>query len=116
MEEQKYTEGVNFETDEWFVERLKEFPDGYRIRILEKTLPIMDQLPTDNGWTQSISGVIKNPSPIFYSLEFLKQENELPYLIDVEEIDSDEYLDAVLEKNTIEYYEREKTINTEEHS
>jgi hypothetical protein len=27
MEEQKYTEGVNFETDEWFVERLKEFPD-----------------------------------------------------------------------------------------
>jgi len=109
MEQQKFTEGIDFETDEWFIESLKEFPEGYRIEILEDVLPTMKYLPTENGWTQKVAGVIKKPQPIFYLIEFLKQENELPYLVDVTQIDVDDYLDAVLEKNTIEYYETSKT-------
>lgn len=104
MEEQKFIEGIDFETDEWFVERLKEFPKGYRIEILHDVLPVMENLPTENGWSQVVSGVIRYPEPVFYLLEYLKQDKELPYLIDVEEIDVDDYLDAVLENNTIEYY------------
>ncbi len=109
MEQQKYTEGVDFETDEWFLEELNKFPSEYRIEILADMLQIMSLLPTEDGWSQVISGVIRNPEPIFYKVEYLKQNGELPYLIAVAQIDSDEYLDAVLENNTIEFYGKGQT-------
>ena len=99
-----------FELEEWFVDRLGEFPVGYRKSILEDVVSALDSFPIDNGWSQKIGGVIRNPNPLFYIVEYLKQEKESVLLLDVIEINSDEYLDLILETNTIESYVRRNEI------
>ena len=99
-----------FELEEWFVDRLREFPLGYRKSILGDIVSALDHLPVDNGWSQKVGGVIRNPAPMFYYVEYLKQEEEPPLLLDIVEIDSDEYLDLILETNTIESYVGTNTI------
>jgi hypothetical protein len=93
-----------FELEDWFLDRLREFPVGYRKSILGDIVLAIDHLPIDNGWSQRIGGVVRNPKPVFYTIEYLKQDGEPLLLLDISEIDSDEYLDLILETNTIESY------------
>ncbi len=113
MVEQRFSAAIDttlFELEEWFVDRLTDFPLSYRKAILGDIISALDYLPIDNGWSQRIGGVVRKPKPVFYLVEYLKQEEELPLLLDVIEIHSDEYLDLILETNTIESYVGTDTI------
>lgn len=93
-----------FEIEEWFVSQLGEFDIRRRKQLLQDILPALDYLPVDSGWSQTTGGVIRGEDPLFYSIEYLKQLGEIPLLLDIVEISCDDYLDFILENNTIEYH------------
>ena len=107
MGEQKFTgvfDSNQFEIEDWFVEQLSEFSIRRRKQLLQAILPALDHLPVDDGWSQTTGGVIRGEEPVFYAIEYLKQVGELPLLLDIVSITTDEYLDYILANNTIEYY------------
>ena len=106
--ELKFIEGTNFDIDEYFAEKINELSSHERKSILYQIIPILNDLPEVNGWSQLIAGVVKGDNPLYFSVEFLKQVDEIPFLLDLHELDVDEYLDLYLESNTIDTYGRHK--------
>jgi hypothetical protein len=98
-------DGVTYEIDEWFVETLLPFTVEDRGTILHSVIPILNHLPIDNNFPQIVGGVIRKDDPIFFTVEYLSQEDQPVLLLEVREITSDEYLDLILENNTLEYYD-----------
>ena len=113
MEEQRSigesSDGSMYEIDEWFVESIREFSLADRSHLLKSVLSSLRCLPVNNSFTQVVGGVIRKDDPLFFILEFLKQDDETALLLSIEEIPSDEYLDLILDKNTLEYYKDGKT-------
>lgn len=109
--ELKFIEGTNFDIDEYFAEKINELSSHERKSILYQIIPILNDLPEVNGWSQLIAGVVKGDNPLYFSVEFLKQVDEIPFLLDLHELDVDEYLDLYLESNTIDTYGRHKQNN-----
>ena len=113
MEEQRSigesSDGSMYEIDEWFVESIREFSLSDRSHLLKFVLSSLRCLPVNNSFTQVVGGVIRKDDPLFFILEFLKQDDETALLLSIEEIPSDEYLDLILDKNTLEYYKDGKT-------
>lgn len=108
MEELRFTgalDGVEYEIDEWFIESLEPFTIKERGSILHRVIPLLNLLPVNNYQPQIVGGVIHQDEPLFFILEYLSQYREPVLLLDVMEITSDEYLDLILENNTLEYYE-----------
>lgn len=111
MQVPKYTgafDNAHFEIEDWFVEQLGEFSIRCRKELLQDILPALDFLPLDEGWSQITGGVIRGEDPVFYSIEYLNQEGQLPLLLDIVAISSDDYLDFILDNNTIEYHANRK--------
>lgn len=98
-------DGVEYEIDEWFIESLQPFSIKQRGYILHRVIPVLDLLPVDNYQIQIVGGVIEQEEPLFFTIEYLSQYGEPVLLLDVMEITSDEYLDLILENNTLKYYE-----------
>tara|TARA_B100000900_G_scaffold369278_1_gene346996 strand:- start:92 stop:439 length:348 start_codon:yes stop_codon:yes gene_type:complete len=94
----------HFEIEEWFVEQLAEFTIKRRKQLLQDILPALEYLPIAEGWSQITGGVIRGEDPVFYSIEYLNQQDELPLLLDIVAISCDDYLDFILDNNTIEYH------------
>lgn len=112
MQLPKYTgvfDNGHFEIEEWFVEQLAEFNIRCRKQLLQDILPALDFLPIDEGWSQTTGGVIRGENPVFYAIEYLNQEGQLPLLLDIVAISSDDYLDFILDNNTIEYHANRNT-------
>lgn len=109
--ELKFIEGTNFDIDEYFAEKLNELTSHQRTDILYQIIPLLNELPEVNGWSQLIAGVVKGDNPLYFSIEFLKQVDEIPFLLDLHELEVDEYLDLYLESNTIDTYGRRKQNN-----
>jgi hypothetical protein len=106
--EQKYTEAVEryhlltpFEIDEYCLEKLSEYPRGLAIKILELISSNAKNIPVKEFWTQLIGGVIKGEHPFFFEIEVLKNPDEKPLVLDVDEIELDEYLDYINDKNIL---------------
>ena len=95
---------------DWFYDRLSEYSIEDASTIIGSTVTILDDLPYSEGWSQEISGVIKKEDPIFFVVEYVKQENEMPSLVDVYEIEMDEYLDYIKKNQTINYYESNRNV------
>ena len=107
MESQKYIgvfDSSSFEIEESFVRKLSEFDADQRQQLLKDILTSIYQLPTSGGWTYMTAGVIRSAEPLFYVIEYVNEEEDVPLLLDIFKISSDDYLDYVLEYNTIEYY------------
>lgn len=101
---QKFIGENEFEIEEWFAHSILKLSSDIRQGIIDDIIYVMPHLPTENGWEQKIYGVVKDEN-IFYKLYYLKEEYQPPLLIDLKYVESDEFLDAMLEKNTIKTYE-----------
>ena len=106
--EQKYTEAVEryhllnpFEIDEFCLEKLTEYPRDISIKVLELIHRNSKRMPVKEFWTQLIGGVIKGKEPLFFELEFLKNPGEKPLILDLDEIELDDYLDYINDKNIL---------------
>lgn len=100
--EQKYIKvRRDYDFDEWFVVELASCPNYVVNDIITHIEYYTDKLPELDGWSQAICGVVKSSKPFFYKLEFLKQQEEIPLYLGVEEITCDEYLDCINQNQTI---------------
>ncbi len=90
-----------YDVDDKFLQQLRELP-------IKKSVPIAilmdfnaDSLPELDGWTQAVGGVIKTQPAIFFEIEYLKQEDETPLFMSIQETDADDYLDHMLNKTIL---------------
>jgi hypothetical protein len=111
--EQKYT-GDSFQeyiVDERFNDKIKDINRSDLIIILKHLSDIIAELPNNEEESQFISGVLKKENPFFYKIEYFKDE-DLTILVDFNETESDEYLDAILEGCSISNVARERQPDT----
>lgn len=99
---QKYIEVLNYDIDDWFLSRLGSLELSRSRDILKQITNAEEFLPVQNGWSQMIAGVTKEKNPYFFEIEYLKQEDEYTIFLNLEEIDSDSFLD---------YYNLNQTLN-----
>ncbi len=92
---------VDYELDEWFLDKLRDLPMPIGVDIARQLDQNFLDLKEQVGWTQKIGGVSLKKEPVYFEIEFLKQPNEHPIFVDVNEIDVDDYLDYMIEKNTL---------------
>ena len=64
----------------------------------------MKSLPLGNEWTQETAGVVIQKEPLFFAIEYLKEENEPIVLVDLHELEVDEYLEFISNKKSIKSY------------
>ena len=94
-----------FEVDDWFILKLKSFPRRAGIDIATQIEESVEILPIKNGWTQKIAGVThKEEDTIFFEVEYLNQDTEPVYFMDIHTIELDEYLDYI---NLNQYFKHE---------
>lgn len=102
---QKYTEVDLYEIDDWFFAQLQRFDFSFAMVIIGQIVDVIEELPKLDGFTQRIFGVIKSKEPLFFEIEYLNQEEEIPILVDIERVGVDNYLDAILDNKTINQIE-----------
>lgn len=95
----RYTEdkGALFDIDYPFQKKVKKYSEETIKEIVFQIVDNISSLPKDNEYTQDIYGVIKGKDPLFFMIEYLNEDNEIPLLVDFEEVTVDEYLDAINE-------------------
>jgi hypothetical protein len=111
--EQKYTEDdVIYEINEDFFENIDKFEVNVAGDIIAQIVLCVGKLPVVNGWSQTVAGVVTEEvsEPVYFTIDFLNQEDETPVLITLEKANSDIYLDYILTKNTIKDYLNEKGL------
>lgn len=103
---------LRYEIDDWFFQQLSDYSLSDASLIVAQALAVLSELPIKNGWSQEVAGVITddNEDPIFFVIEYLKQEDDIPILIDINPIEVDEYLDFILENKSIKSYIDESRV------
>ncbi len=109
--EQRYIEASRFDIDDWFRDKITGLSFNARQELIYDIASVVEYLPVSNGWSQEVYGVIYSIDK-FYVLEYLKQNEEVPLIVDIEFVECDEYLDAIIDNKTIKsYYNVERTHN-----
>ena len=103
---------LRYEIDDWFFQQLSDYSLTDASLIVAQALAVLSELPIKNGWSQEVAGVItdNDEDPIFFVIEYLKQEDDIPILIDINPIEVDEYLDFILENKSIKSYIDESRV------
>lgn len=93
----RYIEGDEhkFELDLWFQEKIKTFSREDVYDILSSIIDNIEQFDSEALVEDYISGVIKRKDPLFYTIDYVIDEDSVPILLDIQEIDVDEYLDSI---------------------
>ena len=103
-----------YEIDEYFFSALDSFTLDEASMMVGQVLAILTELPDKQGWSQEVAGVIKTTikteDPVFFKVEYLKEEGHIPILVDINEIEVDEYLDFIIENKSIKSYVNEQRI------
>ena len=98
----KYSEGsIIFETEESFIDELEILGDQYLYDILIQMKDLCQKLTNKKGELQTYAGVSHEGAPLFFEITVLKEKNSKPYFLEIVKISTDEYLDYVLTKQTI---------------
>jgi hypothetical protein len=105
---QKYTVDLIYEVEDYFMKKLQtDFDLDISLKIAElinqtvhQVLPVKKSLTSEGLYTvEFYGGVVHNLGiPTFFKLEtesFIEEGKPLVALIDIKEIDSDEYLDLI---------------------
>jgi hypothetical protein len=93
---QKYIKGDEFELDEYFLKQIYEFEPKVR-RMIISEIDKLYGLPHTNKQIVKISGVVhdENAKPTFFKIEYFRAKTSASILVDVYEIELDEYLDTI---------------------
>lgn len=95
----RYTEDklVLFDIDYPFQKNIKKYSEDIIRQIVMQVVDNIQFFPKDNEFTQDVYGVVKGKDPLFFMIEYLNEEDEIPLLVDFSEVTVDEYLDAINE-------------------
>jgi len=93
---QKYTKVDEFELDEYFLKQIYQFEPNIR-RMITSEIDKLYGLPHTNKQIVKISGVVhdENGKPTFFKIEYFRAKTSASILVDVYEIELDEYLDTI---------------------
>jgi hypothetical protein len=105
----KYLEDkLEYEIDDWFYQQLGLYTIDEASLIVGQAILILSELPKQSGWSQEVAGVINtnrdDAEPLFFRIEYLNEEGHNTILIDLNEIEVDEYLDFINQKKSIKSY------------
>lgn len=95
----RYTEDklILFDIDYPFQKNIKKYSEEVIRQIVMQVVDNIQFFPKDNEFTQDVYGVVKGKDPLFFMIEYLNEEDEIPLLVDFSEVTVDEYLDAINE-------------------
>lgn len=110
--EQKYTgEIYKFYMSTFFTIQISEIDSVHSDEILSAIDNVVNILPFTYDYTGVVYGVLRDINE-FYCIEYdFENDSDYPVIYSMNFVDSDEYLDAILNKNTIEYYGKKLTKN-----
>lgn len=97
-----------FELDVWFQEQIKTFSRDDVSDILKSIIDDIGLFNAEPFIEDYISGVIKKDEPIFYNIHYVIDEESIPLLIDIEEIDVDDYLDNINKNKYLKSNEQDR--------
>jgi hypothetical protein len=85
-----------FELDEYFLKQIYQFEPNIR-RMITSEIDKLYGLPHTNKQIVKISGVVhdENGKPTFFKIEYFRAKTSASILVDVYEIELDEYLDTI---------------------
>lgn len=111
--EQKYIEdNTQFDIDDWFYLQLTDYKIDDVKLIMSQLVAVIEVLPyTGYHNSEEIAGVIKREDPLFFAVEYIKEEDELIMFININLIEVDEYLDFITDEKSIKSYEKNKEYN-----
>tara|TARA_R110000787_G_scaffold29793_1_gene80585 strand:- start:819 stop:1202 length:384 start_codon:yes stop_codon:yes gene_type:complete len=107
---QKYTEEIekrlednyyHYELEELVLQQLEDMPSEYSIPIAIMLEDNVNTLPIIDEYTQILGGVLKLDVPFFFEIEFIHETNDYPIFIKINEINSDKFLDYMLEEQIL---------------
>ncbi len=92
---QKYTE-EEFEIDEFFIQQIQEFKGGASIKIAS-LVDKMYGIQSTNGQIRNKTGHvhIDNDEPVFFAIDYYRDDEGPIVLMDVYNIEVDQYLDSI---------------------
>ena len=106
--EQKYTgDSLRYQIEDSFYSQLRAYTKDEALMIVSQVLAVVQKLPNKDDWTQETAGVIKREDPLFFVVEYFKEEDDIPILVDIYDIDVDEYLEFISNKKSIKSYYNE---------
>lgn len=95
----KYIEDkmIMFDIDQIFQRKMRRYPQSVIHEIVSQIVDNIYELPKKDYYSQKTYGVIKMQTPMFFSIDYMNENGDVPILIDINEIEVDEYLDAIIE-------------------
>ena len=92
---QKYTE-EEFEIDEYFLEQMRNYRNGAAVKVAS-VIDHMYGAKTTYGYIENKTGVVNDDknNPVFFKIDYFRDEDGPIVLMDTYEISSDEYLDSI---------------------
>lgn len=93
----KFTEGslVLFDVDSIFQRKMKKYPQNVIHDIVSIIVDNILDLPKQDYYHQKVYGVLKMKVPLFFCITYINENDDVPILIDIEEVLVDDYLDAI---------------------
>lgn len=91
----------DFDVDEFFMEKILELPYEVGIGVILLLKKNVGKFITDDDWTQVKAGVVKGKKPYFFEILYVKHTGDIPVMMDIEEIECDEYLDYINDKQVL---------------
>jgi len=95
--EQKFTLANSYEVDQNFIDKIKGVPISVSLSVAKLIDDCLLNIPHNNDDSQVHGGVVHyKKEAFFFSIEIFYRKDESPYLMDFNLVDSDKYLDLIL--------------------
>ena len=105
---QRYTEENNeYIIQDEFEESLQEFPFDVVPDIIQQIGNNFSNLPMKDFIIQKVCGVSHaHIEPFYFLIQYMKTRNETNFLLNIEEVDCDTFLDYINKKKNFDYHKR----------
>ena len=102
---QRYTEENNeYIIQDEFEESLHAFPFDVVPDIIYQIGENFSKLPKKDFIIQKVCGVSHaNIEPFYFLIQYMKTNNETNFLLNIEQVDSDTFLDHIIKKKNFNY-------------
>jgi len=106
--EQRYIEEANFEFEDMAYDKIISLGNlGYHLAMTIHEHA--HKIPVNNGIIQKFGVMVEDDGDIPFQVKVFHQDDDVPILVDIDEIDMDEYLDLINQNKSITHEGKKKT-------
>ena len=111
--EQRYIEEANFEFEDMAYDKIISLGNlGYHLAMTIHEHA--HKIPVNNGIIQKFGVMVEDAGDIPFQVKIFHQDDDVPILVDMDEIDIDEYLDLINQNKSITHEGKKKTKSVSE--